>query len=305
MAGPRRSSKAIPPSAASAALREMCVGPRLHAVSTWQIPGKIDLRSDVVRRLFAQELVSRIVVLGSATLDELLALPLLLFKVPPMRDELEQIADVARRLGWLEAPEQPGGEWKLTDAGRAVRRPPSLAAYQVVTRILSVANPVRTHAQDWLPLLAIVAGGLATTATDATTANVVRALSVIVLGGAVAWQFYGEAQIVRAVGAWKRIQDDQRYAPATALYRPARLTVTLLFDLALIALFAFAIFTLEAEWIVTAGVVAAAAGCLHLLRWTLPAARMVDSFKQQAPAQRDVPIGAHGSSPRGAGLKPR
>jgi hypothetical protein len=249
-------------------------------VSTWEVPDKIDLRSDVVRRLFAQELAARMVVLGSATLDELLALPLLLFKVKPKPDELERIADVARRLGWLEPPEQPGGEWRLTDAGRAVRRPPSLAAYQVVTRILSVANPVRTQAKDWVPLLAIVAGGLATTATDASAANVVRALAVIVLGGAVAWQFYGELHIVRAVGAWKRIQGDQRYAPATALYRPLRLTVTVLFDLALIALFAFAIFALDAGWIVTAGVVAAVLGGLHLVCWTLPAARMVERFKQ-------------------------
>lgn len=269
-------------------------------MSTWEVPDKIDLRSDVVRRLFAQELVSRISVLGSATLDELLALPVLLFKVPPTRDELEQIADVARRLGWLEAPELSGGEWKLTDAGREVRRPPSLAAYQVVTRILSVANPVRTQAKDWLPVLAIVAGGLAATATDAATANAVRALSVIVLGAAVAWQFYGETHIVRAVASWKRIQDDQRYAPATALYRPPRLTATVVFDLALIALFAFAIFTLPATWIVTAGVVAAATGCLHLLRWTLPAARMVEGFKCDAPTHGDLPIGADGGSPSSA-----
>jgi hypothetical protein len=266
-------------------------------MSTWELPGKIDLRSDVVRRLFAQELVSRMVVLGSATLDELLALPLLLFKVPPTRDELEHVADVARRLGWLEPPKRTDGEWKMTDAGRAVRRPPSLAAYQVVTRILIVANPVRTHGKDWLPLLAIVAGGLATTAKDTATANVVRALSVTVLAGAVAWQFHGEAQIVRAVSAWKRIQDDERYAPATALYRPARLTVTVLFDLALISLFAFAIFALEAPWIVFAGVVATAAGCVHLLRWTLPAVRMVDRFKQDVATQREVPIGAHRTSP--------
>ena len=268
----------------------------MRAVSTWEVRDKIDLRSDAVRRLFAQELVSRMVVLGSATLDELQALPLLLFKVRPEDDELELIADVARRLGWLEPPEQPDGEWRLTDAGRAVRRPPSLAASQVVTRILSVANPVRTQAKDWVPLLAIIAGGLATTATNAATANVVRALSVIVLGGAVAWQFYGEVQIVRAVGAWKRIQDDHRYAPATSLYRPTRLTVTVLFDLALIAFFAFAIFALEAGFLVTAGVVAAVAGAVHLVCWTLPAARMVKGLKEKALAERDVPIGAHGSS---------
>ena len=189
-------------------------------MGTWVVPGKIDLRSDVVRRLFAQELVSRMVVLGSATLDELLALPLLLFKVPPEPDELKEVADVARRLGWLEEPEEPDGEWKLTDAGRGVQRPPSL-------RILSVANPVRTQAKDWLPLLAIVAGGLATAADDAATADVVRAASVTVLGGAIAWQFYGELHIVKAVGAWKRIQADrQRYAPAIDLYRPKRLMVT-------------------------------------------------------------------------------
>jgi hypothetical protein len=277
----------------------------MRAVSTWGVPDKIDLRSDVVRRLFAQELVSRMVVLGSATLGELRALPLLLFKVPPTHDELEQIADVARRLGWLEPPERPGGEWKLTDAGRAVRRPASLAASQVVTRILSVANPVRTQAKDWVPLLAIVAGGLATTATDAATADVVRALSVIVLGGAVAWQFYGEVQIVRAVGAWKRIQDDERYAHATALYRPVRLGVTVLFDLALIALFAFTIFTLEFRWIATAGVVAAVTGGVHLARWTWPAARLVRRLKQEASAQEDVPIGVHGGSLRDVASGPR
>ena len=65
----------------------------------------IDLRPDAVRRLFAQELVTRMSRVGSATLCELEMLPLLLFKVPANAGELEQIAKVARRLGWLEAPE--------------------------------------------------------------------------------------------------------------------------------------------------------------------------------------------------------
>ncbi|CAA9486701.1 MAG: hypothetical protein AVDCRST_MAG53-1048 [uncultured Solirubrobacteraceae bacterium] len=36
----------------SAGLRGSCVSSRLRSVSTWEVPGKIDLRSDVVRRLF-------------------------------------------------------------------------------------------------------------------------------------------------------------------------------------------------------------------------------------------------------------
>ena len=238
----------------------------------------IDVRDETVRRVFGQELVTRMARVGSATLDELAALPLLLFKVPAKRDELGQIAQVARRLGWLEPPADDTGEWKLTDAGRAVRPPPTLAATQVVTRIFSLANPVRAQAKDWVPLLAVAAGAAATATKDTgATADIVRVLAIAVLAGSIAWQFYGELQLARAVRAWARIHGQAKLAPATSLYRAPRLMLAVVFDLALLATFGLAIFGAAAWWVAAA--LACAGGIVHLFAWTLPAAVMVQESR--------------------------
>ena len=155
------------------------------------------LRRDRIRRLVGQEFVWRLAAIGSATREELRAFPLLLFKVPACPEEIDQVAEVARRLGWVEKPEHDDGEWRLTEAGRAVPRPPSLAIGQVVTRILSVADPVRSRATDWLPLVALVAGVFTAGVAEASTVDAVRWLASGVLVASILWQGYGEIQIIR------------------------------------------------------------------------------------------------------------
>jgi hypothetical protein len=242
----------------------------------------IDLRRGTVRRLFAQELVSQMSSIGSATRGELLALPVLLFKVPPKPDELDQVTEVARRLGWLE---KTGEEWAVTESGRALRRPPSLAIPQVATRVLSVANPVRTQAKDWLPVLALAAGTVtAGVVRGIDTADAVRALSVAILAGAVAWQFVGELQIVQAIRSWPGVQEERVCRPLKWLYSKTRLFVTVILDAAVIGAFTFLIFE---EWETgawSAGI-AAVAGIVHLCVWTVPAARMVYGFSRREPLQ--------------------
>ena len=170
-----------------------------------------------------------------------------MFKVPATGAELRQLTEIARRLAWLEAPEARDGEWSLSDAGRALRRPPSLAIVQVVSRVLSIANPVRTQAKDWLPLLAVVAGAVAGGVAggslgDLTTADVVRALSITVLAGSILWQFYGEVQIVRAMRRWNPKRPLPGCEPAVALYRPPRLGWAIVLDLATVTAFGLLVF---------------------------------------------------------------
>lgn len=224
--------------------------------------------------------------IGSATRAELLALPLLVFKVAPEPGELDQLTEIARRLGWLEKVDSPREEWRLTESGRAVRRPPSLAIPQVATRILSVANPVRTQAKDWLPLIALGVGAVAGAAQGLTTAEAVRGTSVAVLLGAVSWQFYGELQIVWAIRGWSRVQGDPACKPLTALYSKPRLVVAAVLDAAAIVLFALLIFgqCLLGLPVLALAILVPAAGLWHLHHWTIPAALMAWEFAGRPPS---------------------
>jgi hypothetical protein len=244
----------------------------------------IDLRRGTVRRLFAQELVAQMGSIGAATRGELLTLPVLLFKVPPGPDELDQVTEVARRLDWLEKGKAPDEEWRVTESGRALRRPPSLAIPQVATRVLSVANPVRTQAKDWLPILALAAGTVtAGVARGVDTADAVRALSAAVLLGAVLWQFYGELQIVQAIKSWPRVQQEAACRPLKRLYSRPRLVVTAIMDATLIGAFTLVIFGAWRIGLATLAI-AALAGIVHLRRWTVPVEVMVCQFAHRSPS---------------------
>jgi hypothetical protein len=236
------------------------------------------LHRDRVRRLLAQEFVWRMASIGSATLEEMRAFPLLLFKVPACAGEIAQVAEVARRLGWVEAPELEGGEWRLTDAGRAVPRPPSLAITQVVTRILSVADPVRSRATDWLPLVALVAGVFTAGVAEASTVDAVRWLAAAVLLASLLWQGYGEIQIVRAVRGWGRVQADPDYLPVARLYDWFRLVFIIVFDAAIVAAFTASLFGSWEEAAVLA-TVAVATGLVHLGVWTWPVYQMTTKVR--------------------------
>ena len=251
-----------------------------------------DLRRDGVRRLVAQEFVWRLRSTGSATLEEMRAYPLLLFKIPACPDEIALVADVARRLGWIEEPETPGGEWRLTDAGRAVQRPPSLAITQVVTRIVSVADPVRTRATDWLPLLALVAGAFTAGVVEASTADAVRWLAAAVLLGSMVWQGYGEVQIVRVVRNWKRVQEDPRYRVITQLYDWPRLALIVVFDAALVAAFTAAVFGRSWAFLVALGI-AAAMGLVHLVWLTWPVHELAVAARDTPCRDDAAPAAAH------------
>jgi hypothetical protein len=129
-----------------------------------------------------------------------------LFKVRASGRELREVADVARRFGWVQSPEDADhGEWSLTERGAALPRPTSLATLLVATRLLRAVNPVREQATSLLPYLALVAGGAAAFATDVTTLTAVRIIAIGVLAWAFATQLAGEAQIIRAIRAWPRL----------------------------------------------------------------------------------------------------
>jgi hypothetical protein len=210
----------------------------------------IDLSRHRTRRLFAQEFVTRLAPLGSVTLDEARGLGLALFKVPPDQEEALQAARVASRLGWVEPPaDADGGQWTVSELGRTVARPPSLAFDQVFTRLARLAGPIREQATDWLPLLAVVAGALTTAAyiSDATTLDAVRILSLAVLAYSLAVQIYGEAAIVQAVRTWAKSLGDETIEqrgikPQLRFYSWLRLCVAVLFDAAILTTFGLLLF---------------------------------------------------------------
>jgi hypothetical protein len=243
------------------------------SVPTWAT-NPIDLSRQHNRRLFAQEFVSHLAPLGASSIDEMRALGIWLFKVPPDVDELEQVCSVAGRLGWVDEPDNPRtGRWQVSELGRTVARPPSLAFTHVFTRLARVAGPVREQATDWLPLLAVVAGALTTAkyGGQASTLDAIRILSLAVLTYALTRQAIGEAGIVRAVQTWADDLDDdeiERRGISAQLdfYNWPRLFVALLFDVAVLAIFGFLLFQVWAG-VAGAGAAAILLGALLERRW--------------------------------------
>jgi hypothetical protein len=151
-------------------------------------------RDSRTRRIFAQEFVTQLKRLGSGSAEDLQADGIAFFSAKPTRTEIDDVGRIAQRYGWAEQEDEV---WSVTDAGAALPRPPSLGLGQVLTRVLQVANPVRTNAQDWIPRIALVAGATAGAASirNVNTRDVIRALALAVLAISIAVQFHGEYRI--------------------------------------------------------------------------------------------------------------
>jgi hypothetical protein len=218
-------------------------------VANW-ISNPIDLSETHTRRLFAQEFVTQLGQSGSATIREMAELPISLFKVPADEGELKQVADIARRLSWIDSPASQDGEWKVSDQGRSLSRPTSLAPGQFIARVLRVADPVRRQATDWIPLVAVVSGALTTTdlVADATTLDAIRALSLAVLVVSLTQQVIGEIRIINATKSWGRLQRSAFYRPVARFYDWTRLVINLLFDGGALVLFGFVIYGTRLGW---------------------------------------------------------
>jgi hypothetical protein len=212
------------------------------------------------RRLFAQEFTTQLRRVGSASLEQMEhEFQLRLFKIPASTEELREVSDVARRFGWVQRPDRPDeAEWSLTEAGAALSRPTSLATALVATRLFRTVSPVREQATSLLPYLALVAGGVAASATEVTTLTVVRIIVIAVLAWTFAIQLAGEAQIIRAIKAWPRLADPAERAAHRAVlrfygWRRFGLNVGLL--ACAVAAFGFGIFEqTTAFWIAALGV---------------------------------------------------
>lgn len=208
----------------------------------------IDLTNTRDRRLFAEEFVTRLQPTGTATIAEMKELNLSLFMVPATPLELGQVAEAARRLGWVERPQngtEGSGEWRITERGFSVRRPPSLGIGQVIARIVNLADPVRKEATDWLPVLAVVAG--AATATFPNNSDAVgvliRTLAIVVVAAALLRQGLGELDLIRATKRWPRLQASRFHAPVARFYNWPRFGFAIVFDITVLALFGLAIIT--------------------------------------------------------------
>ena len=196
------------------------------------------------RRLFAQEFVTQLKRIGSGSAKQLYDDGISFFCCDPQdQGAIDYIGKMAQRYGWAQ---QTDGVWTVTETGNKLTPPPSLAVHQVLTRIFSLADPVKTEAKDWVPLIAIVIGATAsaTAIKGFGTLDVIRVLALAVLIVSVAIQLWGEYRIVRAFNQWrnppswmkrdKPIKDDY--------YSWQRLAVNALFDLAVIAAFGLLIF---------------------------------------------------------------
>jgi hypothetical protein len=231
------------------------------------------------RRLFAQEFVTQLKRIGSGTAEQLYDDGMSFFCCDPQdQGAIDYVGRMAQRYGWAQ---QTDGVWTVTETGNALTPPPSLAVHQVLTRIFSLADPVKTEAKDWVPLIAIVIGATAsaTAIKGFGTLDVIRMLALTVLVVSVAIQLWGEYQIVIAFNQWrhppswvkrdKPIKDDY--------YSWWRLAVNALFDLAVIAAFGLLIFwqpipspTTIAPWLWTVALLVVVIGGLLLilqLRW--------------------------------------
>jgi hypothetical protein len=265
--------------AALSRVRSYVVGERIELkLAWWKRP--LDLQDDHVRRLFAKEFVMELRRVGAATTQEMRDADVSLLKVPAENDELAQVAEVTRRMGWVEPRQRTaeGGsteqEWALTETGLAVPPPASLELKQVFTRVLRFADPSRTRgAADWLPLAALVAGTVAATGAQQSgnkqTLIAIRALSIAVLFLALVGGLIGEAYLVRAAKAFRRLQKCGFYEPIKAFQSWRHLRWLAAFDAAVLTAFGLGIF-LKWQWSLVALVVAVLVGIVIMHRFRRP-----------------------------------
>jgi hypothetical protein len=232
------------------------------------------------RRLFAQEFTTQLRRVGSASLGEMEdQWGLKLFKIEASNEELRQVAEAARRFGWVSAPEEPGdGEWSLTESGLALPRPTSLATLQIASRILRAVNPVREQATNFLPYLALVAGGIGVLGANVTALTAGRGIAIAVLVWTFAIQLAGEAQIIRAIKSWPKLDKEReqrgRHQAVLRFYGWFRFGLNVAFLIGVVAAFGFGLFNQRGLFLI-AGAAALALGASVLvlsLRATLEVA---------------------------------
>jgi hypothetical protein len=206
-----------------------------------------------------------------------------LFKIHASEEELRDVAGVAKRYGWVAEPDDAGGEWSLTESGARLPQPTSLATAQVVGRIAHVANPVREQAATFLPLIALVAGGVAAVAADVTTLTVVRVIAIVVLAYVFAVQLAGEAAIIEAVKLWPRLSQSHEQVTHKAVlrfYDWPRFFINVGFLVATAASFGLGIFNQPVACGIAVGI-AAILG-LRVLVWSLLCEREVQRHRRDA-----------------------
>lgn len=242
----------------------------------WEEP--IDLRDDRVRRLFAEELVTQLRRVGAATVAEMCAADVALLRIPAEEEELDQVSEAARRMGWAELRDRPTEtnqkEWAVSDLGLAVKRPPSLGLGQVVSRVIRFADPVRAGATAWLPIVAIVAGGIAAQQAQAVgseaTLDAIRIASISVLSVALGWGAVGEVYLVKAMRAFKRVGRTPFYVDACRFHSLARLVSVAVIDVLLLVVFGMVLFWVW-PWLLLPVPPLAAVVAVNLLIWRFPA----------------------------------
>jgi hypothetical protein len=231
-------------------------------LALWKSP--LNLQDHHVRRLFAKEFVTELRRVGNATRGDMRDANVSLLKVPAEIDELEQLVEVSRRMGWVERRERSwqGGteqEWTLTDTGLAEAPPASLDLKQVFTRVLHSVDPSRTRgASDWVPLVALLAGIAAATQQSGNQQTVIaiRVLSIATLSLALVRGMIGEWYLVRAAKAFPRIQECEFYRGIKVFQSWRHLRLVAIFDIAVLAAFGLGVFLVWLWCLVSLGVAA-------------------------------------------------
>jgi hypothetical protein len=226
------------------------------------------------RRVLVQEFVTDLRTIGTSTTGEMEAASVGMFKLPATRDELTELVEVARRLGFVEPRERRSRtevEWVLSKQGRKLPAPRSLDVPQVVLSVARLADPVRKQAVDWLPTIALLLGvGAVTTeaGNDEATANVAAAVSIALLAVVVAVHARGELGLRSAARSWERLKTCR---PATYRFHTgSRIPVVFAFVTCFVTAYGLALFGLH-KWAALVGAVGVVLAIGQWWVWHFPA----------------------------------
>jgi hypothetical protein len=164
-----------------------------------------------IRRVLVQEFMGGLHELGGAsTVAQMLDGRLQIYRVPADEEDLEELAEMSRRLGYVEKKRKDDGEdeWAPTARGFDVGRPSSLDPTLIVGSVVRIAGGTRKQVSDWFPAGAAAIGALATIGRDPTTQNVwIRWLSVILLSLVLLKHVWDEVLLHLGARSWRRFDN--------------------------------------------------------------------------------------------------
>ena len=154
---------------------------------------------------------------GASTVPQMLAGRLRIYHVPADEDDLDELAEMSRRLGYVEKKQKDNAEdeWAPTARGFEVGRPSSLDPTLVLGSLARMAGGTRKQVSDWFPVGAAAIGALATIGSDPS--RWISWLSVAVLGVVILKHAWDEVLLHLGARTWRRF--DHARGPERIIWR--------------------------------------------------------------------------------------